>query len=332
MKRWGWCLTGLLALQTCLWVPERLQAGEPYVGIDLGVAAPTEKFQRTADVGGVIAGRLGYRLFTLAESFSLGVEGSPQFAAFPIQPGVSTKGRDVQSLFSFTAGPRFSMFDEHIEVSLSSGGGYYRHTSGVIDDDSGGWFLSGALRYQLGNGNTLGLFARRDQADMRAVKGRTTADTTYFTGGLTFQHLFLPAVQAVVQAAPPPPPPTPAPMPPPSEKKLVLRGVQFDFDSAKIRADARPILDEAIETLREHASVQVSVEGHTDSIGSEAYNQKLSERRARAVADYLVAGGIDRGRLRVVGFGELQPIASNETEDGRAQNRRVELRALDGDR
>lgn len=308
-----------------------VEAGEPYLGVDLGVAAPTEKFRDTADIGGSIAGRAGYRLFTLADSFSFGIEGSPQFAAFPIRSGVSTKGRDAQSLFSFTVGPRISLFDEHIEISLSSGGGYYRHTSGVIDDDSGGWFLSGGLSYQLGNGNQLGLFARRDQADMRAVKGKTSADTTYFTGGLTFQHLFLPPAVSVVQAAPPPPPPTPAVLPSPTQKKLVLRGVQFEYNKAEIRPDARPILDEAIATLKEHAEVRVSIEGHTDSIGSEAYNQRLSERRAQAVADYLVAGGIALERLQIVGWGETRPLAPNDTEAGRAENRRVELRPLDGE-
>lgn len=326
----GWSVAALFALY-CVWGQvEVARAGEPYVGVDLSVAAPTEKFRRTADVGGAIAGRLGYRLFTLADSFALGIEGSPQFAAFPIKSGVSTKGRDVESLFSFTAGPRLSLFDEYVEVSVSSGGGYYLHTTGVVDDDSGGWYISGALSYQLGQGNTLGLFARRDQADMRAVKGPSSTDTTYFTGGLTFRHLFLAPPQAVVQAAPPPAPPapTPAPLPEPQEKKLVLRGVQFDFDSAKIRDDARPILDEAVETLKEHPSVRVSVEGHTDAIGSEAYNQRLSERRAQAVADYLVARGIEQTRLSVKGFGETQPVASNETAEGRAQNRRVELRAL----
>ena len=326
-----WLVGGLTFVVCVLSSPSGLRAGEPYVGIDLGVAAPTEKFRKTADVGGVIAGRAGYRLFTLAESFSLGIEGSPQFAAFPIKSGVSTKGRDVESLFSFTAGPRLSLFDEHIEISLSSGGGYYRHTSGVIDDDSGGWFLAGGLSYQLGNGNQLGLFARRDQADMRATKGKTSADTTYFTGGLTFQHLFLPPAVSVVQAAPPPPAPAPPPLPPPAEKKLILRGVQFDYNKADVRPDARAILDEAIASLKEHGGVRVLVEGHTDSIGSEGYNQRLSVRRATAVADYLVRGGIARERLQVVGLGEAHPVAPNDTEAGRAQNRRVELRVLNGE-
>jgi OOP family OmpA-OmpF porin len=106
----------------------------------------------------------------------------------------------------------------------------------------------------------------------------------------------------------------------------VLRGVNFDFDKSNIRADARPVLDEAIATLKAEGGVAVIAEGHTDSKGTDAYNQKLSERRANSVRDYLVRGGISAGRIKVVGYGESRPVADNKTEDGRAQNRRVELR------
>lgn len=109
------------------------------------------------------------------------------------------------------------------------------------------------------------------------------------------------------------------------KQKLVLRGVNFDFDKAIIRRDGKPVLDEAIQTLNEQPNVRISVEGHTDSVGTDAYNQRLSERRAQAVVDYLAAGGIARSRMSARGFGESNPVASNATEDGRAQNRRVEL-------
>lgn len=110
------------------------------------------------------------------------------------------------------------------------------------------------------------------------------------------------------------------------QRKLVLRGVNFDFNKATIRPDARPVLDEAVQTLKEEGKVKVSIQGHTDSVGSDAYNQRLSEHRAVAVADYLRAGGISSGRMSTVGRGESDPVASNETAGGRAQNRRVEFR------
>ena len=111
-----------------------------------------------------------------------------------------------------------------------------------------------------------------------------------------------------------------------AKRRIVLRGVNFDFDKATIRSDGKPVLDEAIRTLKEESGISVAVEGHTDSVGSDAYNQGLSERRADAVADYLADGGIARRRMSTVGFGEAKPVASNGTEDGRAQNRRVEFR------
>src|SRR6185369_10677307 len=106
----------------------------------------------------------------------------------------------------------------------------------------------------------------------------------------------------------------------PLKQKLVLRGVNFDFDKAIIRSDGKPVLDAAIQALKEQSDVRISVEGHTDAVGTDAYNQRLSERRAQAVVDYLAAGGIARSRISARGYGESKPVASNETEDGRAQN------------
>jgi len=125
-------------------------------------------------------------------------------------------------------------------------------------------------------------------------------------------------------AARPAPPPPPAPAPAPVEERIVLRGVNFDFDKAEIRPDAAVILDEAASMLGS-SSGTVRVEGHTDSVGAEAYNQSLSERRANAVKDYLAGKGVDSSRLSAAGFGESNPVASNDTADGRALNRRVEL-------
>ena len=124
------------------------------------------------------------------------------------------------------------------------------------------------------------------------------------------------------RAAPPPPPP---PAPAPVEEKIVLRGVNFDFDKADIRPDAAVILDEAASILNANTGKSVRVEGHTDSVGADTYNQSLSERRAASVRDYLAGKGVDPGRLSTAGFGEASPIASNDTADGRSLNRRVEL-------
>ncbi|NNL84720.1 MAG: OmpA family protein, partial [Myxococcales bacterium] len=113
--------------------------------------------------------------------------------------------------------------------------------------------------------------------------------------------------------------------PDPCEGTIVLRGVNFDFDRAEIRPDARIVLDEAASQLSQCKVGAITVAGHTDSTGPEAYNQGLSERRASSVADYLASQGVSRSRLQPVGYGESQPVASNGTRDGRALNRRVEL-------
>ena len=131
-------------------------------------------------------------------------------------------------------------------------------------------------------------------------------------------------------AAPPPPPkvaapPPPPPPAPPAKEKLVLRGVHFDFDKYNIRPGDAAVLDEAASVLKANPGVTVNVDGHTDSVGSEKYNLKLSDRRAAAVVKYLVKAGIPEDRLIPHGYGKSKPVATNDTAEGRAENRRVEL-------
>jgi OOP family OmpA-OmpF porin len=102
-----------------------------------------------------------------------------------------------------------------------------------------------------------------------------------------------------------------------------LKGVFFDVDKAVIK-DPR-VLDEAVAIMKANPKITGEVHGHTDSTGSEAHNQRLSERRANAVRDYFIKQGIAADRIRAKGFGESNPIASNDTAEGRALNRRVEL-------
>ena len=106
---------------------------------------------------------------------------------------------------------------------------------------------------------------------------------------------------------------------------VILEGVNFEFDSARLRPDALPILDEAVTVLDRRKDISVDVVGHTDSTGTTQYNQGLSERRAKAVYDYFVSKGIAADRLSSRGYGETKPAYSNATREGRAKNRRVEL-------
>ena len=137
-------------------------------------------------------------------------------------------------------------------------------------------------------------------------------------------HVFLDPEPQTPTPTPPAPEPTPTPQV--VRQRIVLRGVTFDFNKSVIRADSRPVLDEAVQALQSNRSVHIVIEGHTDAIGSEEYNQGLSVDRAEAVYRYLVNAGVDPERLRTVGYGKTRPVADNATESGRAQNRRVELR------
>lgn len=121
------------------------------------------------------------------------------------------------------------------------------------------------------------------------------------------------------------PAPAPEPKPTPAPKKLILEGVNFDYDKATLRPEAAATLDQMAETLKEWGDIKVEVAGHTDSRGRDAYNQRLSARRANAVRDYLIGKGIDADRLSAKGYGESMPVADNNTEEGRYKNRRVEL-------
>lgn len=108
--------------------------------------------------------------------------------------------------------------------------------------------------------------------------------------------------------------------------RLILNDdVSFDFNSAKVKTSFYPSLNKVNQVLAKYRDSNITIVGHTDSKGSEAYNQALSERRAEAVKRYLVQGGVSSHRLSTIGKGELQPRSSNDTAKGRSQNRRVEL-------
>ena len=106
----------------------------------------------------------------------------------------------------------------------------------------------------------------------------------------------------------------------------MLQGVTFETNSAKLRPESTAILDGVVARIQGCHCSRVDIRGYTDSVGKPEYNQKLSERRANAVKDYLEAHGVANGILSAQGFGEENPIASNKTAEGRAANRRVTVR------
>ena len=142
------------------------------------------------------------------------------------------------------------------------------------------------------------------------------------------------APRPVVTPPPPPPPivkpaPKPAPKPKPVAEKVTLAAdVLFDFDKSVLKAEGKSKLDDLATKVRGINLEVVIAIGHTDSIGSDAYNQRLSVRRAESVKSYLVSKGVEPNRIYTEGKGEKQPVASNKTKDGRQKNRRVEIEVI----
>jgi OOP family OmpA-OmpF porin len=142
-----------------------------------------------------------------------------------------------------------------------------------------------------------------------------------------------PAPAPAPKAAPPAPAPAPKPAAKPAptpvkEKVTMAADAHFDFDKAVLKPEGKAKLDDLVGKLKAVNLEVVIAIGHTDSIGSKAYNQKLSVRRANAVKAYLVSKGIEANRIYTEGKGETQPIADNKTKEGRAKNRRVEIEVV----
>jgi outer membrane protein OmpA-like peptidoglycan-associated protein len=302
----------------------------PYVGANLGFAVPTNKnFGAHANLGGTGDPYVGYMF-----NKYIGLQGELHFSFFP--PDNDHRGfaneNTFLTLFGGTGGPRLSIpIGELVDIYADGQGGYYTGLSGRFTHSAPGFAVGGGIDYNITRAFSVGAFGRWNRIYMsphptflayQEPSAQGPSDTRFVTTGISLKYTFLPP-------APPPPAAPPPPVaqkpPPPVKKKIILRSVHFDFNKANIRSDAIPVLNEAVNVLKEEGTVGVICAGHTDSIGSDAYNMKLSRRRADAVRSYLVSHGIPAKRIRVEAFGERNPVASNDTADGRAQNRRVEL-------
>ena len=306
----------------------------PYVGVDLGVSIPSNaNYQSLVNVGGTGNPYGGYMFNRF-----IGVQGQLHFAFQP--PDNNARGfnhaQQWTSVFGATAGPRLALPAEFLPSEfltpyVTGEGGYFVGLSGRLPHSAPGFSVGGGLEYSLTPQIALGLFGRYTRTYMsprptsfpgQEPGDQGPADAQWVTTGVSFRYSFFRPEERPI---PPPPPMAQAAPLPPVSRKIVLRSVYFDFDKSNIRPDAVPVLDEAVRILKQDRTLPIVVVGHTDSIGSDAYNLKLSQRRANAVRDYFVAHGISSSRIRTEGRGKSDPVASNDTADGRAQNRRVEL-------
>ena len=137
-----------------------------------------------------------------------------------------------------------------------------------------------------------------------------------------------PAVVAPRVVPPAPPPVVVAPPPPVATKVTYAADAFFDFDKSVLKPEGKAKLDDLVSKIKDINLEVIIAVGHTDSVGSDGYNQKLSVRRSEAVKSYLVSKGIEKNRVYTEGKGEKQPVADNKTAEGRAKNRRVEIEVV----
>ena len=221
----------------------------------------------------------------------------------------------------------------------SSGSGFYLHGDAMMGDST---LYNAGIGYEFGSDGALRLEALYHNDDGEYDEVQFNVGFRIPFGKRSIAAPFVEPVAVVpveeTYVAPPPPPP-PCEMPAPGQPMtldgcktgdtLVLRGVNFDFDKATLTVNAKALLDMVADALLARSDVKVEIAGHTDAKGSDAYNLKLSDRRAASVKAYLVSKGIAEERMTTMGYGESVPVADNASDEGRELNRRVELKVTE---
>jgi OmpA-OmpF porin, OOP family len=231
-------------------------------------------------------------------------------------------GYGIEGLYHFMPESRFVPF-----LAVGVGGIHYD----AIPNDPGN-----RNKVALDYGAGLKLFVTDNialRADVRhVIPFNDTYNNFLYTLGITFafggaekETVVEPRVEEPLPPPPPPPPPEPVAKPVIIEKGRQTLDVKFDFDKSIIKDDYCKDIDDLDKVMKDYPDLNVVIEGHTDNIGTDAYNKNLSQERADAVKKYMVEkGGIDANRIKAIGFGEERPVDSNDTKEGRAKNRRVE--------
>ncbi|CAH0526310.1 Outer membrane protein A [Allocatenococcus thiocycli] len=233
-------------------------------------------------------------------------------ANFKTAAGANTIDGD---LWAMTLAPKLNLpLSDDFNLFAKIGGAY------MMSGDEKDFVPTGSLGAEYALNRNLSLRAEYQRYQDMSDDVWDDMDANFFSVGVNYTFAAAPVVAAVVE-----PEPEPEPVAVMKTHKEEYGSGTFEFDSATLTPEATGRLDNFVEHLNEYPQANVEITGYTDSSGPAAYNQKLSERRAQAVADYLTAAGIDAGRLTVSGMGEENPVADNSTKEGRALNRRVEV-------
>jgi OmpA-OmpF porin, OOP family len=257
-------------------------------------------------------------------------------------PSEKLRALSLDALFKFL--PPSSRFHPYALV----GAGELTDAIGGHGPDNESWLAEAGLGVLAGLGNQTGSTRLQFRAEAKyrwqftqhaAYIPNNPGDVLFGVGlQLSFGNPTPPPPVAAAPPPPPPPPPPPAPPPPPCnapagfkvdencriiEQSVIVRAVDFEYNSSQLTAPAQQTLDEVAAALASQPELNIEVQGYTDSTGPAAYNLHLSQRRADAVKSYLVSKGVSASALTAKGYGKSNPIAGNDTTEGRALNRRV---------
>ena len=358
MKRY----TVLFALSAVAAVPafgSDADVGGMYLTPMIGVLR-TDKDRPTHGRDYVLGGLAFGKHFSEAWSAEVMFNGTKLQGA-PFEPDRTLWAGSLDLLRVFNRPGRFSPY-----IGLGAGAIENDITPGAAGTDAMAQVSLGAFWtiWEGGNGKS---FALRPDFKARWDDAHTAGRLTDYIGQLGFQYTW--GGMRKVSAAPPPPPPpvavAPAPPPPPvvpappgdedhdgvpddrdrcpgtprgvavdangcpQKGSITLEGITFDYNSANLAAGSLNILDDVADGLKKHPRLKVELQGHTDSRGPDAYNLTLSQKRADAVRAYLLKDGVPLTQITAKGYGEGQPIADNNTDAGRAKNRRVVMFVID---
>ncbi|THD10327.1 OmpA family protein [Metallibacterium scheffleri] len=329
MKRKSlYALIALIVAGSSIGTAQAVDYGNWYIAPRLGVLVPDSK----RDTQNSVLAGLGVG-FWVNPNFAVDFEYTLNDADYKSSSPYATRQWQTQSV-GVTG--RYFLGDEQ------GYDGWRPYVAGGLDFVGHDAFMS---RSGWGPGFLVGGGVQRALTDRVALRGeidyRWNRDTVSLPTTSNYGDWAATLGLVISMAPPPPPPPAVAPPPEPAAHKVVieLRGVNFQFDRPrpgqtdingilnKPISDSVAILDQAADTLKRYPNVEIKIDGYTDSIGSQAYNLKLSDRRAEFVKHYLVSHGVAESQIiGTKGYGKLDPVASNATAEGRSRNRRVEFK------